>query len=77
MIDGSIHRVAPIIMDDIVTPVNNQDSSSSRIAFPSWLGQSQKVMFSKNGVYVKGIMEFDLDSNGWRFSQHRRNGQEL
>jgi len=77
LVDGSVHRVAPIVMDDIVSPVNDCDSSSTCIAFPSWLGQSQKVMFSKDGTYVKGVMEFDLDSNGWRFSQRRRNGQEL
>jgi hypothetical protein len=34
-------------------------------------------MFLKDGVYIKGIMEYDLDKTTWRFSQQRRNGVEL
>jgi hypothetical protein len=76
LVDGSIHRVAPLIMDDIVVPYHMK-SSPHGIAFPSWLGISQKVMFSKDGTYFKGFMEYDLDSHGWPFSQHRRNGTEI
>jgi len=56
LVDGSIHRVAPLIMDDIVVPYHTK-SSPHGIAFPSWLGISQKVMFSKDGTYIKGFME--------------------
>ena len=34
-------------------------------------------MFLKDGVYIKGIMEYDLDAAQWRFSHQRRNGLEI
>jgi hypothetical protein len=54
-------------MEDIVAPYHCNSSSASTIQFPSWLQASQKGMFLKDGVYIKGIMEYDLDSK--RFSQ--------
>ena len=76
LVDGSTHRVAPLLMDDIVVS-SDPNVVENRVEFPSWLGNSQKVMYLKDGTYIKGVMEYDLDSNGWRFSQHRRNGTEL
>jgi len=73
LVDGSIHRVTPLIMDDIVAPYHRSSSSPS-LVFPSWMRDSQKVMYLKDGVYIKGVMEFDLDNDVWRFSQRRRNG---
>jgi len=74
LVDGSVHRVSPLLMDDIVAPYHK---SNPGVAFPTWLGNSQKVMYFKDGVYVKGVMEYDLDSHSWHFSQHHRNGTEL
>jgi len=76
LVDGTTHRVSPLMMDDIVAPYC-RDSANPSIQFPSWLRDSQKVMFLKDGQYVKGIMEYDLDNTTWRFSQQRRNGVEL
>jgi len=73
LVDGSIHRVSPLLMEDIVvTP-----PPKSGISFPKWLGADQKVMFLKDGTYSKGYMEYDLDARKWRFSNRRRNGTEL
>jgi hypothetical protein len=76
LVDGTTHRVSPLMMEDIVAPYHRETNTSS-IQFPSWMRESQKVMFLKDGVYIKGIMEYDLDKTTWRFSQQRRNGVEL
>jgi hypothetical protein len=71
LIDGSAYPVSPDVMNDIVTtPV----TSLSKVRFPSWLGNNQKVMYLSQGTYVKGIMEWNLDKHLWRFSQWRKNG---
>jgi hypothetical protein len=69
LIDGSTHRVSPLFMDDIAAPYHTNLSSSSNLHFPSWLHDSQKFMYLKDGLYIKGIMEYDLDNKIWRFSQ--------
>jgi hypothetical protein len=76
LVDGTTHRVSPLMMEDIVAPYYRETNTSS-IQFPSWMRESQKVMFLKDGIYIKGIMEYDLDKTTWRFSQQRRNGVEL
>jgi hypothetical protein len=74
LIDGSIHKVSPEYYESIIS---EQPTSAHRIRFPSWLGNSQKVMYLHDGLYKKGLMEWDLDKSLWRFSQHRHNGVEL
>jgi hypothetical protein len=56
LVDGTTHRFAPLVMDDIVAPYNRLNTDSS-IQFPSWLRDSQKVMYLKDGLYIKGVME--------------------
>jgi hypothetical protein len=41
IINGSIHKVSPDFLSSIIT---DHQSMSSKISFPSWLGNSQKVM---------------------------------
>jgi hypothetical protein len=54
LIDGSTHQVSPLLMDDIVAPYHYTSSSSSTIHFPSWLHNSQNVMYLKDdGDYIK------------------------
>lgn len=73
LVDGSVHKVSPDFMDAIVSiPADKQS-----FTFPSWLGESQKVMYLHNGTYIKGVMEWDLDTSTWRFSQCRHNGVEI
>jgi hypothetical protein len=74
LIDGLVHQVSPDLLEQFVT---TPSSSNCKIRSPSWLGNNQKVMFLKDGLYVKGVMEWSLDENSWRFSQCRRNGVEL
>lgn len=74
LVDGSIHKVS---LDFLASIVDSPSSTSNKIRFPTWLGNSQKVMYLKDGVYVKGHMEWDIDNSIWRFSQRRRNGTEL
>jgi hypothetical protein len=73
LVDGSIHRLSYDLMEDIVSPT----SSSLTISFPSWMGNNQKVMYLHDGSYIKGIMEYNVDHSQWRFSQRKRNGDEL
>ena len=61
LVDGSSHRVSPLMMANIVDQ-NCIGSNVASIHFPSSLRESQKVMFLKDGQYVKGIMEYDLDN---------------
>jgi hypothetical protein len=75
LVDGTIHKLSPYILDSVV--VDRPSAPSNVISFPQWMGNLQKVMYLKNGSYLKGVMEFDLDSSKWRFSQRRRNGTEL
>jgi hypothetical protein len=74
LVDGSIHCISYDLVEDIViSPI----SSSLTISFPSWMGSNQKVMYLCDGSYIKGIMEYDADCSQWRFSQRKRNGDEL
>jgi hypothetical protein len=73
LVDGSIHNVSPDFLSSIVV----DPPSNGHFQFPTWLGQSQKVMFLHNGEYLKGIMVWDLDNLSWRFSQRHWNGQEI
>jgi hypothetical protein len=73
-VDGLTHRVSP---DYLASIVNGPTNASNKISFPSWLGHSQKVMYLHEGLYKKGIMEWDLDHSLWRFSQKRHNGIEI
>jgi len=75
LVDGSIFSIPPVMMDDIV----DCRSQSTKRSFspPAWLRASQKVMFLRDGEYIKGCMEYDLDSKLWQFAQRRRNGDEL
>jgi hypothetical protein len=66
LIDGSIHQVSPEYLESITS---ERSSSANKIKFPSWLGNSQKVMYLHDGIYKKGFMEWDLDNSKWRFSQ--------
>ncbi len=34
-------------------------------------------MFLKDGLYVKGVMEWSLDENTWHFSHCHKNGVEI
>jgi hypothetical protein len=74
LVDGSIHQVSPDTMDLIVVP---SSITSQKLRFPSWLGANQRVMYLSQGTYLKGTMEWNLDSRMWRFSQRRKNGTEL
>ena len=71
LVDGSNIHVSIIVMDDIAVI---RPFAKTGIAFPTWLGVSQKVMFL---IYIKGIMEYDLDAAQWRFSHQRRSGLEI
>jgi hypothetical protein len=71
LIEGSIHQVSPALLEKFVT---TSSSSTSKIKFPSWLGNNQKVMYLRDGLYVKGVMELSLDEHNWRFCQCCRNG---
>jgi hypothetical protein len=66
LVDGSIHSVST---DFLLSIVPDQTPSPRQISYPTWLVNSQKVTYCDNGTYVKGIMEWDLDNNLWRFSQ--------
>jgi hypothetical protein len=74
LVDGSIHQVSPDAMDEFVTTTS---ISTNKIRFPSWLGNYQKVLYLHNGTYTKGVMEWCLDNNTWRFSHQRKNGSEI
>jgi len=74
LIDGSFHQVSPRRMDDIV---DLRCVSPTTFSIPSWLGSNQKVMFLKDGSYLKGFMDYDTDRGVWRFIQRRRNGTEF
>ncbi len=54
LVDGSIHKVSP----DFLSTIATMHSSDNNL---------QKVMYLHDGLYHKGIMEWDLDS--WHFSQ--------
>jgi hypothetical protein len=72
LIDGSSYSISPRRMEDIV------DYRITDVSFciPAWLGSNQKVMYLRNGEYIKGFMEYDLDHKCWRCIQKRRNGTE-
>jgi len=72
LVDGSIHWVTYELMEDIVL-----SPSASTLSFPSWMSNNQKVVYLRDGTYLKGIMEYDLDNSVWRFSQRKRNGDEI
>jgi hypothetical protein len=74
LVDGSIHQVSPDTMDLIVMP---SSITSQKLRFPSWLGANQRVIYLSQGTYLKGTMEWNLDSRMWRFSECRKNGTEL
>ena len=57
--------------------VDSSHVSNHKLCFPSWMGASQKVMYLHEGIYLKGIMEYDLDEKVWRFSQKKRNDTEI
>ena len=76
LVDGSTHRISPLNME-VIVHVERSVSGQRSITFPTWLGTSQKVMYSHEGEYKKGSMEFNLETNTWRFSQRRRNGIEI
>jgi hypothetical protein len=54
LIDGSIHMVPP---DFLASIISEQSTSTHKIKFPSWLGNSQKVMYLHDGLFKKGFME--------------------
>jgi hypothetical protein len=72
LVDGSIHQVTYELMEDIVL-----SPSASTLSFPSWMSNNQKVVYLRDGTYLKGIMEYDLVSSVWHFSQRKRNGDEI
>jgi hypothetical protein len=72
--DGSIRKVSPKFLESMVS---EHATSANKIKFPSWLGNSQKVMYLHDGIYKKSFMEWDLDKSTWIFSQQRHNGVEL
>jgi hypothetical protein len=74
LVVGSNYKVSHDAMEDIVIPPT---SSSTHSSFPSWMSNNQKDMYLRDGVYLKGIMEYDLDHSTWRFSQWKHNGDEL
>lgn len=74
LIDGSIHRVSPDLMEQFATTPSN---TTNKIKFLSWLGNNQKVMYLMDGIYVKGVMEWSQDDNSWRLSHRHKNGTEL
>jgi hypothetical protein len=74
LVDGSTHTVSP---DFLETIISHHVPTSTKISFPTWLGNLQKVMYLHNGTYLKGHMAWDLDNLVWRFSQRRRNGVEI
>jgi hypothetical protein len=57
--------------------ISIKTSVANKISFPTWLGNSQKVIFLHDGTYVKDVMEWDLDNFTWRVSQHCGNGTEI
>jgi hypothetical protein len=62
---------------NLIKKNNENYTTTNKICFPTWLGNSQKVTYSHDGNYIKGYMERDLDNNTWTFSQRRKNGTEL
>jgi hypothetical protein len=74
LVDGSVHRVSPEILESIV---KDTLTIPKKNYFPSWLGNGQKVMYLDEGIYKKGIMEWDTNTLSWRFSQHRHNGIDI
>jgi hypothetical protein len=71
--DSSVYQVSPDVLETFVTPTKG---NTHKIRFPSWLGNHQKVMYLHEGIYVKGVMEWCLDTNLWHFSQRCKNGSE-
>ena len=76
LVEGSTHRISPLNME-VIFHVEWSVSGERSIAFPTWSGSSQKVMYSHEGEYKKGSMEFNLETGTWRFSQRRHNGIEI
>jgi hypothetical protein len=74
LVDGTIHSVSPDFLSSIIS---NPLPTSPKFNFPTWLGNTQKVMYLHNGEYLKGVMEWDLDNITWHFSQRRCNGTEV
>lgn len=74
LIDGSVHQVFPDVLEKLVIPTPN---TSHKICFPSWFCNQQKVMYLHEGLHAKGVMEWCLDMNSWRFSQRQKNGSEI
>jgi len=74
LIDGSIHQVSPDLLEKFVTTFS---SSTSKIKFQFWMGNNQKVMYLRDGLHVKGVLEWSLDEHNWHFSQCCQNGVEI
>jgi hypothetical protein len=74
VIDGSIQKVFP---DYLASIINKQSTSIHKISFPSWLGNSQKVMYLHDGMYKMGLMEWDLDNSICHFSRCHHSGTKI
>jgi hypothetical protein len=74
LIDGLIHQESPDMIEHFVT---SSPDNNNKICCPSWLGNNQKDMYLKDGLYIKGFMEWCLDTHSWHFSQRHKNGMEL
>ncbi len=66
LVYGPIHKISHKFLESIVT---DSISASSKIRFPTWLGNTQMVVFMHEGIYKKGLMEWDLDKSVWHFTQ--------
>ncbi len=53
-VDGCIYSVPPAMMDDIVDFPDL--TKRHNFTFPAWLQTNQKVMYLRDGEYIKGLM---------------------
>ena len=66
--DGII-KVSPVEMPQLTHPHDNSHSGGSTGLLPQWIGQDQKVMFSKDGKCHKCYLDC-IEDVGWKVS-HR------
>ena len=74
LIDGSTVRASPAFMEHII---DCQGPFQDIHTLPTWMGNKQKVMYLRDGQYVKGYMLFQPESKLWHFSHQRHNGLEI
>ena len=62
-------------MPHLTQPLSTSHSGGSVGLLPRWIGQDQKVMFSKDGKHYKCYLDC-IEDVGWHVSHRCRNGTE-